>query len=132
MFKMTSLWCHKHVKMTFYKKLNIFTNFSTHFLQDRTDLLSISKITNGYFWKKCYFSCFCRISSTNSLLNDVITTSIRLLIKNKYFYRVPLKIFYKIGWLLQHFNLKFVVHSCLLSLNNQKMAKNVKNDVIMT
>ena len=37
-----------------------------------------------------------------------------------------------VEWLLQHFNLNFGVYGCLLSLNNQKIAKNVKNDVIMT
>ena len=75
---------------------------------------------------------FYRISFINPLLNDVITTPKHFELKHKYFYRVSRQIYYKIGWFLQHVNRNFGINSCLLSLNNQQIAKTVKNDVIMT
>ena len=51
--------------------------------------------------------------------------------KTYIFYRISRQIYYKIAWLLQHFNRNFGAHGCLLSLNKRKIMETQKNYVIM-
>ena len=71
--KMTSLWRHKYVKITFYKKIYFFqTSRHISFKIGWVDF-PYNMLVMDLFRKKCYFLCFCRISLINPLLKCQIT-----------------------------------------------------------